>query len=125
MKNFDYLVLGSGIALAFTRSPLETACSAIDLDHISQGRAVLGLGSSAQSQIEGSFGMPYGKPFLARVDSGVLSIQRSGGPIVQVPSGQTVVYDGTAAVVAVNMGAVPVVLTAATTIVLRPAAASA
>lgn len=54
--------LGSGIALAFTRSPLETACSAIDLDHISQGRAVLGLGSSAQSQIEGSFGMAYGKP---------------------------------------------------------------
>ena len=54
--------LGTGIALAFTRSPLETACSAIDLDHISEGRAVLGLGSSAQSQIEGSFGMPYGKP---------------------------------------------------------------
>ena len=54
--------LGSGIALAFTRSPLETACSAIDLDHISDGRAVLGLGSSAESQIEGSFGMAYGKP---------------------------------------------------------------
>ena len=53
---------GSGIALAFTRSPLETACSAIDLDHISDGRAVLGLGSSAESQIEGSFGMRYGKP---------------------------------------------------------------
>jgi probable F420-dependent oxidoreductase len=54
--------LGTGIALAFTRSPLETACSAIDLDHISDGRAVLGLGSSAESQIEGSFGMAYGKP---------------------------------------------------------------
>ena len=54
--------LGSGITLAFTRSPLETACSVIDLDHISDGRAVLGLGSSAQSQIEGSFGMPYGRP---------------------------------------------------------------
>lgn len=54
--------LGSGIALAFTRSPLETACSAMDLDYISDGRAVLGLGSSAESQIEGSFGMPYGKP---------------------------------------------------------------
>ncbi len=54
--------LGTGIALAFTRSPPETACSAIDLDHISDGRAVLGLGSSAQSQIEGSFGMAYGKP---------------------------------------------------------------
>jgi probable F420-dependent oxidoreductase len=54
--------LGTGIALAFTRSPLETACSAIDLDHISDGRVVLGLGSSAESQIEGSFGMTYGKP---------------------------------------------------------------
>ena len=54
--------LGTGIALAFTRSPLETACSAIDLDHISDGRVVLGLGSSAESQIEGSFGMVYGKP---------------------------------------------------------------
>ena len=54
--------LGTGIALAFTRSPLETACSAIDLDYISDGRAVLGLGSSAQSQIEGSFGAIYGKP---------------------------------------------------------------
>lgn len=54
--------LGTGIALAFTRSPLETACSAIDLDHISDGRVVLGLGSSAESQIEGSFGMRYGKP---------------------------------------------------------------
>ena len=54
--------LGTGIALAFTRSPLETACSAIDLDHISDGRAVLGLGSSAKTQIEGSFGSAYGKP---------------------------------------------------------------
>lgn len=58
----EKLKLGTGIALAFTRSPLETACSAIDLDYISSGRAVLGLGSSAQRQIEGSFGMTYGKP---------------------------------------------------------------
>ncbi len=56
------LKLGTGIALAFVRSPLDTACSAIDLDLISNGRAVLGLGSSAQSQIEGSFGSTYGKP---------------------------------------------------------------
>lgn len=54
--------LGTGIALAFVRSPLETACSAIDLDLMSNGRVVLGLGSSAQSQIEGSFGSAYGKP---------------------------------------------------------------
>ena len=66
--------LGTGIALAFTRSQLETACSAIDLDRISEGRAVLGLGSSAQSQIEGSFGMPYGKP-LAHMREVVLQVR--------------------------------------------------
>jgi probable F420-dependent oxidoreductase len=56
------LQLGTGIALAFVRSPLETACNIMDLDLISGGRAVLGLGSSAQSLTEGAFGMPYGKP---------------------------------------------------------------
>ncbi|MBL0115218.1 MAG: LLM class flavin-dependent oxidoreductase [Sphingomonadales bacterium] len=72
--------LGTGIALAFTRSPLETACSAIDLDHISDGRAVLGLGSSAESQIEGSFGMTYGKPLkhMREVVSQVRAIVEKG-----------------------------------------------
>ena len=56
------LKLGTGIALAFVRSPLETACNIMDLDLISGGRSVLGLGSSAQSLTEGAFGMPYGKP---------------------------------------------------------------
>src|SRR5208283_4235580 len=58
----ETLHLGTGIALAFVRSPLETACNILDLDRISDGRAVLGLGSSAQSLTEGAFGMPYGKP---------------------------------------------------------------
>lgn len=53
--------LGTGIALAFTRSPLETACNAMDLDLISDGRLVLGLGSSAKMLID-AFGMEYGKP---------------------------------------------------------------
>ncbi len=57
----DKLKLGTGIALAFARSPLETALNIIDLDYISGGRAVLGLGSSAKSLID-AFGMEYGKP---------------------------------------------------------------
>jgi probable F420-dependent oxidoreductase len=57
----DQLKLGSGIALAFTRSPLETACNAMDLDMISGGRCVLGLGSSAKSLMD-AFGVAYGKP---------------------------------------------------------------
>lgn len=58
----ETLLLGTGIALAFVRSPLETACNIMDLDTISGGRAVLGLGSSAQSLTEGAFGATYGKP---------------------------------------------------------------
>src|SRR3546814_17445778 len=34
----------------------------MDLDLISNGRAVLGLGSSARDQIEDRYGMNYGKP---------------------------------------------------------------
>src|SRR5579863_5307396 len=43
------ILLGSGIALAFTRSPVETALSALDLDTISGGRTVLGLGTSIRA----------------------------------------------------------------------------
>ncbi len=54
--------LASGIALAFVRSPFETAMAAMDLDRISGGRFILGLGTSVRSWSEGFFGMPYGKP---------------------------------------------------------------
>jgi len=56
------LRLGSGIALAFTRSPVETALSALDLDIISGGRAVLGLGTSIRAFNENVHGVTYGKP---------------------------------------------------------------
>ncbi len=54
--------LASGIALAFARSPYETALHAMDLDRISGGRFTLGLGCSIRSWSEGFYGMPYGKP---------------------------------------------------------------
>jgi probable F420-dependent oxidoreductase len=56
------LKLGSGVALAFTRSPTETALSALDLDRISAGRAVLGLGTSVRMFNERFHGVVYGKP---------------------------------------------------------------
>ena len=58
----DNLKLGTGVALAFTRSPLETACSALDLDLISGGRAVLGVGPSIKHFNEDWYGVEYGKP---------------------------------------------------------------
>jgi alkanesulfonate monooxygenase SsuD/methylene tetrahydromethanopterin reductase-like flavin-dependent oxidoreductase (luciferase family) len=50
------LRLGSGIALAFTRSPLETALNALDLDRLSGGRMVLGLGTGVRDWNERSYG---------------------------------------------------------------------
>ncbi len=58
----DRIRLATGIAIAFTRSPVETALAAMDLDKIAMGRFTLGLGTSVQSWTEGIFGSPYGKP---------------------------------------------------------------
>lgn len=54
--------LASGIALAFARSPFETAMAAMDLDLLSGGRFILGLGPSVRAWSEGFFGMPYERP---------------------------------------------------------------
>jgi alkanesulfonate monooxygenase SsuD/methylene tetrahydromethanopterin reductase-like flavin-dependent oxidoreductase (luciferase family) len=56
------LRIGSGVALAFTRSPVETALSALEIDVLSGGRTVLGLGTSIQLVNERLHGAVYGKP---------------------------------------------------------------
>jgi len=54
--------LASGIAIAPVRSPFETAMAAIDLDRISNGRFILGLGTSVHAWTHGVFGTPKYKP---------------------------------------------------------------
>jgi probable F420-dependent oxidoreductase len=54
--------LASGIAIAPVRSPFETAMAAIDLDRISNGRFILGLGTSVHAWTAGVFGTPKYKP---------------------------------------------------------------
>ncbi len=56
------LKIGSGIALAFTRSPMETALNALDIDRLSGGRMVLGLGTGVREWNERAYGVMYGKP---------------------------------------------------------------
>lgn len=58
----DRIALATGVAMAFTRSPFETAMAAMDLDRLSAGRFTLGLGTSVRSWSGGIFGMPYGRP---------------------------------------------------------------
>lgn len=52
----------STIAVAFARSPMTVAQSAHDLQAISGGRFLLGLGSQVQPHIEKRFSMPWSRP---------------------------------------------------------------
>ncbi|TAM87102.1 MAG: LLM class flavin-dependent oxidoreductase [Jatrophihabitans sp.] len=53
--------IGTSIALAFTRSPMTTALEALDLDELSGGRFVLGLGSAVQRLNEDWHNARFGK----------------------------------------------------------------
>ena len=54
--------LGTSIALAFTRSPTTLAYTAWDLQSVSKGRFILGLGSQVKGHIERRFGMKWEPP---------------------------------------------------------------
>jgi probable F420-dependent oxidoreductase len=54
--------LGTGIALAFTKSPVATAYIAWDLQAMSGGRLFVGLGSQVKGHVTRRFGMPWSKP---------------------------------------------------------------
>mgnify|MGYP001818950725 CR=1 FL=1 len=58
----ERIQLASGIAIAAARSPFETAMAAIDMDRVSEGRFILGLGSSVVAITRGCFGSPQDKP---------------------------------------------------------------
>ena len=54
--------LGTGIAVAFARNPMTVAIQANDLQVLSGGRFVLGLGSQIKPHIERRFSMPWSHP---------------------------------------------------------------
>lgn len=54
--------VGTAIALAFVRSPMTIALSALDLDEFSRGRFILGLGSGVQRLNENWHNARFGKP---------------------------------------------------------------
>jgi alkanesulfonate monooxygenase SsuD/methylene tetrahydromethanopterin reductase-like flavin-dependent oxidoreductase (luciferase family) len=56
------LRLATGIANVFSRSAGLLAMSAATLDEISDGRAILGLGTSGKNVVENFHGMSYAKP---------------------------------------------------------------
>ena len=54
--------LGTSIALAFTRSPTTLAYTAWDIQALSSGRMILGLGSQVKGHIERRFGVKWESP---------------------------------------------------------------
>jgi probable F420-dependent oxidoreductase len=58
-ENLDY---GTGIAVAFARNPMNLAMVANDLQHLTKGRFLLGLGSQIKPHITKRFSMPWSHP---------------------------------------------------------------
>ena len=54
--------LGTGVAIAFARNPMILANIGYDLNLMTQGRFILGLGTQIQPHIEKRFSMPWSKP---------------------------------------------------------------
>ncbi|MBM3673999.1 MAG: LLM class F420-dependent oxidoreductase [Actinobacteria bacterium] len=67
--------LGTSIVQMSARTPTATAMAAITMDHLSNGRFILGLGASGPQVVEGWYGQPYGKP-LARTREYVAIIRK-------------------------------------------------
>jgi probable F420-dependent oxidoreductase len=58
----DTIELGTSIALAFARNPMSLAVQANDVQLLSRGRLLLGLGSQIRPHITRRFSMPWSHP---------------------------------------------------------------
>jgi probable F420-dependent oxidoreductase len=70
----DEVDLGTGIAVAFARNPMNLAQISWDLQAASQGRFILGLGSQIAPHITRRFSMPWSHP-AARMREMILAIR--------------------------------------------------
>src|ERR687895_445220 len=73
-NNTKRLDLGTSIAIAFSRSPMTMAQISWDLQDLSAGRFILGLGTQVKAHIERRFSMPWGRP-AARLEDYILALR--------------------------------------------------
>ena len=66
--------VGTGIAVALARNPMTVALQANDLQALSGGRFILGLGSQIKPHITRRYSMPWSKP-AARMREFILAIR--------------------------------------------------
>lgn len=58
----ESLELSTAVAVAFARNPMSLAIAANDVQRLSKGRLMLGLGSNVQVHIENRYSMPWSSP---------------------------------------------------------------
>jgi len=70
----EEISLGTSIAVAFSRSPMEVAQTAWDLQNLSDGRFTLGLGTQVKAHVTRRFSMPFDRP-AARLRDYILALR--------------------------------------------------
>jgi probable F420-dependent oxidoreductase len=73
-EHTERIEIGTGIAVAFARSPMTLAYTANDLQLFSGGRFILGIGSQIKPHIEKRFSMPWSHP-AARMREFILAMR--------------------------------------------------
>lgn len=73
-EHTERIELGTAIAVAFARNPMDVAYIAWDLAQLSRGRFILGLGTQVKPHIERRFSMPWGSP-VAKLREFVLALR--------------------------------------------------
>jgi probable F420-dependent oxidoreductase len=68
------LTLGTGVAIAFARTPMTVAYPAYALAELCRGRFILGLGSQVRAHITSRFSMPWSSP-AERMDEFVRALR--------------------------------------------------
>ena len=77
--------LGTAIAYAFMRTPMLAASAAMDIDEISGGRMILGLGSGTERMNREWYSMPFDDPPAPRIKDAIgliraaVEAQKGGG----------------------------------------------
>jgi len=68
--------IATGIAYAYMRNPVLNATGAMDLDELSNGRMILGLGSGTKSMNEGWYGQPFEPRSAAKMKECIALIRK-------------------------------------------------
>ena len=58
----EHIKLGTAVSQLSARPPVTLAMTAMTMDHLTQGRVLLGVGTSNPQVVEGWYGQPYPRP---------------------------------------------------------------